>query len=295
MIQSMTGFGLGLVENEKISLSVQIKSVNGRFLESRFRMPREYSALEAELKKRLGAKIQRGTVDVSIYRTLKGDAADFNVVPNIALARGWMKALDALNQELNLGLDAHGRTQALLRVQDLVQVSDRAQLPDWEHKAVIQGFDQALEACLSEKKREGEELVKVFSDLLAKLEKFNAAVKKRKKEIDSELQNKVQDRLKAINESVNVDPNRLAQEVMFLLDKGDIAEEIARAETHIKAYREALKEKGSVGKKLEFYTQELHREFNTMGSKTQTLEVTLDIIDAKTNVERLREQVQNVE
>ena len=92
-----------------------------------------------------------------------------------------------------------------------------------------------------------------------------------------------------------IDPNRLAQEALFLIEKADIAEELTRAETHIKAYRQALKAPPPMGKKLEFYTQELHREVNTMGSKTQSLEVTLDIIDAKTIVERLREQVQNVE
>ena len=293
MISSMTGFGSSTLENDKISLSVQIKSVNGRFLETRFRMPREYSALENEMKKTITAVIQRGTVEISINRVLKGDAAAVSVEPNIPLAKGWMKAAQALAKDLKLEMPKN--VEPLMRVNDIIQITERGELPSWEKENLIRSLQEALSLCLAEKKREGQAQYKIFADILDELVLFVDGVKKRKSKIDGELKTKLQERLKLLDASIEVDPQRLAQEVIFLLEKGDIAEEITRAETHLKAYRDVLNENTSVGKKLEFYTQELHREINTMGSKTQSLDVTLDIIQAKTLVERLREQVQNVE
>jgi len=289
----MTGFGTSAFKNEKISLNIQIKSVNGRFLETRFRMPREYSSLEGEIKKKISKYIQRGTLDISIYRTIETKDANIVVTPNISLAKAWVKACQELASFTNLNDDT--TFASLLRVPDMMQISGNEELQDWEKSAVYETVEKTLEACLGEKRREGEAQFKTFSDLLDTLEKFITDIKKKKKIIDSQLLAKLGERLKALADGIAIDPQRLAQEAVFLMDKADIEEELIRAETHIKAYRLALNEKVSVGKKLEFYTQELHREINTMGSKTQALEVTLDVIEAKTCIERLREQVQNVE
>jgi len=293
MITSMTGFGSATLETDKISLSCQIKSVNGRFLEIRLRMPREYSVLENEIKKIVAASLNRGSVDISIYRTLKGKAGDVEVVPNVSLAKGWIKATQALS--LETGIVGNISLDSLVRVPDVIQVCEQTEIPTWEKEAILNVVTQALKGCAGERAREGEEQVKIFTSLLDDLDIFIVSVKKKKKQLDVDLQARLSERLKAISETITIDPHRLAQEVLYLSEKADIAEELARADTHVKAYREALKGKGSMGKKLEFYTQELHREVNTMGAKTQALDVTLDVIEAKTCVERLREQVQNVE
>lgn len=177
----------------------------------------------------------------------------------------------------------------------MIQLSDTSDVPESEKTLLTGCFEKALDLCVEEKKREGKAQGQIFSDLLDDLEKFTDKIKSKKDAIDKDLQKNLKGRLSELQKEVSIDPNRLAQEALFLIEKADIAEELTRADTHIKAFRQVLKAPPPTGKKLEFYTQELHREVNTMGSKTQSLQVTLDIIDAKTIVERLREQVQNVE
>jgi uncharacterized protein (TIGR00255 family) len=293
MISSMTGFGSANLKNEHVVLNVQVKSVNGRFLETRFRMPREYSALEVEIKKIIGQYLQRGTVDISLYRTYEAKSARIDVVPNVALAKSWKSACEELSKELQLPKEVFH--ELLGRVPDVMQIAEQSELPDWEKKAVLESIEAAVKACAEERKREGREQFKIFNQILDDLTGFVNSVKSRKKQIDAELKEHLGQRLKSLSETVAIDPQRLAQEAIFLAEKADIEEEITRAEAHIRAYKKALQESGTMGKKLEFYTQELHREVNTMGSKTQALAVTLDVIEAKTCVERLREQVQNVE
>jgi len=292
-IRSMTGFGLSEINDEKIFLSVQVKSVNGRFLESRFRLPREYQSLEIELKKILNEFFSRGTVEVSINRTFNEAAMAAEVKVNETLARAWLKAYQQLGKALNL--EAQPGLQMITHVPGVMEIEDTAQITEWEKVHVIKTFRQACEACLEERRREGRALAKILSDLLDQLEEFVLHVQKHRKTLNEKLHQKLKARLNELNAEVFVDPQRLAQEVLFAVEHSDVEEEVERALTHIKNYRKQLTLKESLGKKLEFYTQELHREVNTMGSKANDLGLTEKIIDAKAIVERLREQVQNVE
>jgi uncharacterized protein (TIGR00255 family) len=293
MITSMTGFGSAKAEDDRLSLNIQIKAVNGRFLEARFRLPREYSFLETELKKIVTKKVQRGTLDITVSKTPKSTAMPIAVSVNLPLAQGWLVAVQELGEKLRL--NSNIALETVIKIPDVIQFSDTSDVPLSEKTLLMETFEKALDVCIDEKKREGKAQGEIFSHLLDELEKFTTKVKSKKELLDKNLQKNLQLRLALLAKEVTVDPNRLAQEALFLVEKADIAEEIARADTHIKAFREVLKSPPPTGKKLEFYTQELHREVNTMGSKTQSLDVTLDIIDAKTIVERLREQVQNVE
>jgi len=284
MMTSMTGFGSARKEDDHFLLNVQIKSVNGRFLESRFRMPREYSPLEGDLKKLLAKKIQRGTIDININRVSKASSKPISVSVNTALAESWISATKELSEKFKINSTISLET--LARVPDVIQFAETDELGESEKALLFSAVSSALEQCFSEKQREGLEQVETFTKLLNELENFIESVKKKKDFLDKQLQTKLHERLKALKGDVIVDPNRLAQEVLLLLDKADIAEEIDRATTHITAFRKTLKSPPPTGKKLEFYTQELHREINTMGSKTQSLEVTLDIIEAKTKIVR---------
>lgn len=290
---SMTGFGSARIEDDHFLLNVQVKSVNGRFLESRFRMPREYSPLETELKKLLSQKFQRGTVDVNINRVAKASSKPISVTVNMELAERWIDATKDMADKFNLPSTISLET--LARVPEVVQFAEIDELQESEKTLLFSAVNAAIDQCIMERQREGQGQVKIFTKLLDELEKFVSEVKKKKDTIDKQLQSKLQERLNALKADTAIDPSCLAQEALFILEKADIAEEIERAMAHIAAFRKALKSPPPTGKKLEFYTQELHREVNTMGSKTQSLEVTLDIIDAKTIVERMREQVQNVE
>jgi len=288
----MTGFGSAKEENDIVRINVQIKSVNGRFLETRFRMPREYSALETELKKILSQKFHRGTVDINVSRMAKALTKPVSVTVNTELARSWVSALHELADKFKLSSNISVET--LSKIPEIIQFAEMDELSESEKNLLLKVTHDALDACLGEREREGGEQVQTFTHLLNDLEKFISSVKGKKDHLSQELKSKLEERIQTLSDQT-VDPNRLAQEVLFLLDRADIAEEIDRALAHISAFRKALKGPTPVGKKLEFYTQELHREINTMGSKTQNLSVALDIIEAKTIIERMREQAQNVE
>jgi uncharacterized protein (TIGR00255 family) len=295
MIKSMTGFGLAQFQSEQLSLQVQVKSVNGRFLEVRFKMPREYAALESELKKIITKKIERGSVDVMINREVIATALPPEVKVNVALATAWLNEAKSLAKQLKISDDI--RLDSVLKVPDVVTLGDARVLSESEKQQLVSTLSTALENCMKERQREGENLADTCLALLNDLEVFNKDVKGKKDKLAGELKEKIRERILALQEDVafKVDDNRLSQEVLFLLDKADVAEEVARLEAHIEAFKKSLKQNGAAGKKLEFYTQELHREVNTLGAKTQNLEITLNIIEAKTRVERLREQVQNIE
>ncbi len=293
MTTSMTGFGSSSLKTDQISINTQVKSVNGRFLEMRFRMPRDYGCLEGEIRKLIGKQIQRGTVDLSIFRTYESKTADIKVIPNLALAKAWKKGCDELQKELSLPQEVY--QEYLTKAPDLLQIGEQDTLLEWEVNAVIRSVQEALDSCLAEKNREGGTQNKILNELLTQIQNFINSVKEKKDIIKAQLQEKLVERLKVINEAITVDPQRLSQEVLFLVDKADIEEELKRAQAHIAACQKTLSQPGSIGKKIEFYIQELHREVNTMGAKTQSLSVTLDVIEAKTCIERMREQVQNIE
>jgi uncharacterized protein (TIGR00255 family) len=294
-VSSMTGFGTDESSQENTTISVQVKSVNGRFLETRFRLPREFSPLEAELKKLVAKKLLRGTVDIFVNRVQKESTEQAPININLPVARAWVKAAQDLGHHLNM--DAHLQLETLLRLPDVVQPSQTSDVTAVEKDTVILSLNKALDLCVEERRREGQALAETLNRLLETLDKFLVETKSKKTLMESQLQEQLKEKLKKLSSEISIDPQRLAQEALFLLEKADIAEEIARAETHVVAFRDSLKDSKnqSLGKKLEFYTQELHREVNTMGAKTQNLDVTLGIIEAKTTVERLREQVQNIE
>ena len=289
----MTGFGLAEVHNEKLHLTIQVKSVNGRFLESRFRLPRDYQALEIEMKKILNEFFSRGTVDVHVSRTLGETASNSEVRVNTGLAQSWIKAYQALGK--TLGLTADVSLPMVIHVPGVMQVEEGGTVEEVEKAVVLKSFREACKACLEEREREGRSVAKTLHALLDELGEFVLFVQKHRKELNDKFKKKLTDRLKDLDAEVNVDENRMAQEVLFAIERSDVEEEVERALAHIKSYKKQLTIKDAAGKKLEFYTQELHREVNTMGSKSNDLGLTENVIQAKAVVERLREQVQNVE
>jgi uncharacterized protein (TIGR00255 family) len=293
----MTGFGSSKLGSADVILNVQVKSVNGRFLESRFKLPREYAAFETELKKTLSKSITRGTVDIFVHREVLTSSNASEVKPNIALARAWLTASQTLAKELKLS-DSNLSLEAIMKLPEVVSLSNSLDsVSDNEKNQLFTVFGEAVKACVHEKKREGEEQFKVLNALLDQVFAFVKLVESQIEVLNKKLSGKLHERLKALVPSgeVAIDPSRLAQEVLFLTEKADVSEEIERAKAHVIAFKELLKDGASMGKKLEFYTQELHRELNTMGSKIQNVDLTLSVVDAKAVIERLREQVQNVE
>ena len=297
----MTGFGRSSsrVTSEKksasaaqsVELDISLKSVNGRYLEIRLHSPREYAALESEFKSLISAKFSRGTVDVYINRV--SSAADSEIKVNVDLARKWLESYRKLGSSLKLDVDPS--LEMISRVPDVLSIEERAEPTEAEKRLVKKLMQETVAACDIERLREGKALETELQNLLKKLESLADQMQDMRTEANDELEKRYRDRLAKLGFTGAVDDQRVAQEIVMQLDRSDISEEQTRLREHLKAYRQLFKSKEPQGKKLDFYAQELLREVNTIGSKSHIAKLTGLVVDAKTLVEKIREQVQNVE
>lgn len=292
-MKSMTGYGTAKVQSKNVSVEVSIRSVNGRYLEPRFHLPREFVAFEGELKKVLSGLLLRGTVDVFIARRVKSSASKAQVSVNQALAANYVKAYKSLSKELGLNYQVH--LEVLARLPDVMKVEESYELLAGEDKILRKAFLEACKACDKERVREGKALRSDLEKLLMALEKQIKVISGLREEANEQLQEKFEQKIRARLKGNELDPVRLSQEIVIQLEKADINEELSRLNEHIKNYRQLVQSQETEGKKLDFYTQELLREVNTIGSKSQVAKITQAVVEAKTLIERLREQVQNVQ
>ncbi|WII71946.1 YicC/YloC family endoribonuclease [Bdellovibrio sp. 22V] len=292
-MKSMTGYGTARVQTKDVSVEVSIRSVNGRFLEPRFHLPREFVAMEAELKKILSSTLLRGTVDVFVSRRVRNAANKAQMTVNDALAKKYMTAYKHLSKELGVPFQVH--LEVLARLPEIIKVEETYELFTGEDKVLKKAFIEACRNCDRERTREGKALRKDLEKLLLALEKQVRVISELRGEANAQLQDKFEQKIRARLKGNDIDPTRLSQEIVIQLEKADINEELTRLSEHIKNYRQLVGSQQAEGKKLDFYTQELLREVNTIGSKSQVAKITHAVVEAKTLIERLREQVQNVQ
>ena len=288
-MRSMTGFGRSNQHMEDLSLDVSVRSVNGRFLELKIHGPKIYNPLLTEIRKRVLKKIKRGNVEVFIVRRGGEEEVSFNQ----KLAGKWLKGFHQVVAKL--GLEPIKNSQALLQIPDFFRVEDGSTIRRTEKAALCKAMDQALDGCLKAKNREGGELKKDLQNHLKGLLKQLGLIRKLKKQTLRDLEQKYKNRLKRLGLPAEVDSQRLAQEIVIQVDKSDISEEIQRLEVHIQSIKALLSSSDSIGRKLDFYAQELLRELNTIGSKSSDSKLTDSVVESKVLVEKYREQVQNVE
>ena len=292
-MKSMTGYGNSSFSSSEYDLEIGIRSVNGRFLDVRFHMPRKYVALESEFKKIIQNKISRGTVDIYIQRKWGPESSKVKVVPHISLAKEWMAAYMQLSKELKQ--DTGAPLDLLVRVPEIIELQEQRNMSDKEKKVISQSLKEALDHCVEQRQREGESLRQELTKQFSKLSKVVEKIEKLREKANKELAKRFKEKIEAYELKESVDENRLAQEVAFQLDRSDITEEIVRLHQHISNCQDLISESKSHGKKLDFFAQELLREVNTIGSKSQVSQLTHNVVEAKTIVERIREQVQNIE
>ncbi len=292
-MKSMTGFGNQKLHKKDFALEVSLRSVNGRFLELRFHLPKEYLAIESELKKMIGQRFKRGTIDVFISRRLKSQNHQAEIEVNRTLAHEIYGAYRKISQELKIPLQ--NPWQVLMSYPELVKVQEKSEVSEPEKKSAFEVFTAALKSCEKERIREGEAIKKHLLLLVSSLEKEVQKILALRNEANQQLQDRYEAKIKSRLKTSDIDYQRLSQEIVIQLEKGDINEEIQRLGEHVDNFRSLVKNPHSEGKKLDFYTQELLREVNTIGSKSQISDITQSVIEAKTLIEKLREQVQNVE
>lgn len=292
-MKSMTGYGTARVQTKDVTVEVSIRAVNGRFLEPRFHLPREFVSQEGELKKILSQTLLRGTVDIFVSRRVRSNAGRAEMIVNDTLAKKYMTAYKHLSKQLGVAFQVH--LEALARLPEIIKVEETYELFPGEDKILKKAFAQACKNCDGERSREGKALRRDLEKLLVSLEKQVKSISDLRGEANAQLQEKYEQKIRGRLKGNEIDPSRLSQEIVIQLEKADINEELSRLTEHIKNYRQLVSSQQAEGKKLDFYTQELLREVNTIGSKSQVAKITQSVVEAKTLIERLREQVQNVQ
>lgn len=292
MILSMTGYGTGSAQKNETTVAVEIRTVNHRFLDLHARIPREYLFLEGEIQQLVRNSLDRGRVEVNVTIQNAGAAA-FLIDSN--LVRGYMEAACRLKEEFNLQDTLDLKT--ILSLPGILQNRDAASSGEVGLLAELlkKSMQSALESVLRMRRQEGEALRIDMLRNLASVEDRAGSIRKLNANSAEEYMQQLRDRLAQLLTQGGVDPQRLAQETALIADKCDVSEEIARLQSHIEQYRTLVDSKEKVGKKLDFLLQELQREANTILSKSMNLEISGHAITIKTDIEKLREQVQNVE
>src|SRR5262245_43881407 len=291
MLKSMTGYGQGNASGDNFAVTVDIRSVNNRNIDIHWRAPQDLAPLEIPLKKQVQAAISRGRVDVNINFV---QIADTVYELNRPLIRGYLAALRTMRDEFGLSGDADLATIARLPNVLLPQTTSNT-LSD----SIVQGVEaammQALASLVAMRAVEGHELQKELIARIERIEKQVAAIESGASGLVEAYRQKLRDRMMDLLEKTSLDEARLAQEVAYLAERSDITEEIARLKSHLAQLRELLGGDGEIGKKLDFLLQETNREANTILSKSSELSICDAAIEIKTDVEKLREQAQNVE
>ena len=291
MVRSMTGYGRGEATADGLSAVVEIRSVNHRFFEFSSRMPRMYGFLDERLKGYLQKEINRGKVEASVQ--IETERSDSAVTVDFGLAEGYLSALRELAQRYSLREDIS--VMSLSRLPDVLTVHSAETDEDAVWELVKTATDAALTQFLSMREREGARLREDLSQRGQTILTAVSAVEERSPQTVKEHMDKVTARMRELLDGAAVDEARLLNEAAIYADKIAVAEETVRLRSHIAQMEQLLDAGGAVGRKLDFLVQEMNREANTIGSKCSDLELTRLVLDIKAEIEKIREQIQNLE
>lgn len=292
-MRSMTGYGQASWQGDGRRLSVEVRSVNQRFLDVKMSLPRECQAWEAELRDLVTGVAERGKVDVTIFRS-GSSADDFTVEVNEPLARAACAGWRSLQKTLKLP-GAVDIATMMTRGSEFVRVIERKPEASADLPRVRKLLSAALKEFNRARDREGKALAADMLGRLKTLKRVHGVLRKRTAVLVPELQRRLQERLAQLLGKAVVSEERLVQEAAMLAERSDVTEELVRLESHLTRLGDLLRQAGSVGKAIDFLIQEIHREVNTIASKSADLEVTNLTLEAKGEIEKLREQTQNVE
>ena len=292
MIKSMTGYGSAVYSENGKKYSVEIKSVNNRYSDISVKAPRIYGFLEDALRKRAAERIRRGKAD--IYVTVENDGADSGSVSvDTSLAAQYMKAFSQLSD--SLGIPCNMKSEDFLRIQDVFRVEKAEENEDEITAAAKKALDGALDRFEEMRLREGEKMLEDLQTHLAVIKEETAHIEAHAPEIEEQYRKRIEERVRDILGTAPYDETRLLTEAAVFSDRVNVNEEIVRLKSHISQFSEMLASDEPVGRKIDFLIQEMNRETNTIGSKSNDLEASKIIINIKAEIEKLREQIQNVE
>lgn len=292
MIKSMTGFGREQCVIDQYDIMVEIKSVNHRYYEFSSRLPRQYNYLDEKLKSLVKGNISRGKVEVSVtVNNLNGREA--NIKADRLLAEGYINALREIN--VDIGLDDDLKLSNLLRLPDIFNVQRETVDEDYIWSIVKQAAESAIEKFVVMRRNEGRAMKADLLEKLGNVESMLAEVERHAPETVENYRERLFQKLQEVLSEREIDEQRILMEAAVFAEKIAVDEETVRLHSHIKQFGELLDSDEPVGRKLDFLVQEINREINTIGSKAQNLEITKCVVNMKAEVEKLREQIQNIE
>ena len=292
-MKSMTGFGRGTVAGENFNISVELKSVNNRFLDINLRLAQELQPMEAELKRQISSRLSRGRIDVFLNYE---QTSEINYELNRPLISGYLAALKEMKEEFTLAGEPD--LNFVARLPNVLQTKKDDLSADFI-EGIRKAFALALDELEKMRQLEGEslkrELIMRHAEIETRVPRIESETISVSEEIRERLTKRIYEFLAKTEAQIEIDQARMAQEVAFLADRSDISEELARLKSHLEQFSAILEDEKDVGKRLDFLTQELNREANTILSKTNNLTVKENSLAIKSEIEKIREQVQNIE
>ena len=292
MVKSMTGYGRAKEMRSNRDITVEVRSVNNRYLDCTVKMPRIYTFAEDAIKSRVQKAISRGKVDVFV--SVDSSAADTAVVTlNKSLVEGYLAALKELKE--GYGLEGDVSAAAIARFPDVMTVTKADEDVETVTEDICAVLDQALEAYNAMRAAEGVKLAEDISSRLDTIESLTAKVEERSPKTVAEYRQKLLGRMQEVLQSTTIDESRILMEAAIYADKVAVDEETVRLRSHLSQLRKMLQSNDPMGRKMDFLIQEVNRESNTVGSKCNDVEIATVVVNLKAEVEKIREQVQNIE
>jgi uncharacterized protein (TIGR00255 family) len=293
MLKSMTGFSRYENQNEDLTCKVEIRSVNNRFIDINTRLPKTLAPLELPLKKVVKAKCARGSFDITIMVQKNGDTeTNIDVTPNLPLANEYLNAFKKIQEGLSLKGTIDINT--VLSQRDVVKTETK-KVEDSCEEIVMQTVDKALTQLIKMREEEGKHLEKDILNQINSIKNLGKSISEKQSITVQQFQRKLNEKIQTLTSGIEINPDRIAQESALLADRCDVTEELVRLESHLEQFNLLVASPEPQGRKLEFLTQEINREVNTTGSKTIDLEVSKAVIEMKSCLEKIREQLANIE
>lgn len=292
MIRSMTGYGHYKYQDEQIHMDVEIKTVNHRYCDVYIRMPRQLSCFEDKIRSLITSRVSRGKVDVFLNWENLGEGVK-EVVLDEGLAREYYDAMSKLAQEFQLRDDIS--SSSLARFPEILKVEKKEENSETVWSIIEQVISGALDVLISMREAEGEKLRESLLEICENIESYRLKIEEREPFVVDEYKEKLSSRIRELVDNDTVDEMRLAMEVAIFADKCSINEELIRLRSHLDQFHDILTMNGPIGKKLDFLLQEMNREVNTIGSKANDLDITRNVVELKNEIEKIREQIQNIE
>ena len=292
VLHSMTAFGRGEAVADGYRFTVELRTLNHRFCDIRIKLPRRYTDFEEEIKRKLSSQFSRGRIEVNVVADETLDKVQHLTV-DTELAETYKRLL--LDLKDKLGIEAGLRLDTLLHFRDIFVFKEDEESRGQAWKVMETALDQGLKQCIHMRREEGSAIEADFNARLNQLETLGSEIESRAALVVLDVRERLQKRIEELLGQGELDESRLAQEVAILAEKSDVTEELIRFKSHLQQFGNLLDASGPRGRQLEFVLQEMHREINTIGSKANDVEIGQIVIQIKTELERFREQLQNVE